>query len=146
MTSNVSNSQALISQDPTNQSKFIIEGAETIQLKKASTTESRFDWGKYFVEEVAIENAKIVDRMDINFFSWLINKGVKINFSEAAPSVSPPILPELTSQLNYLHKKNIKVMTGSSITIPIAQGPRGFQEAKAAYFACDRLGFKIKFC
>lgn len=156
MASAISSSNKFIYRDADDDSHVIVEGKNTnaeqktkvegdkvVQLRKARTEESGFNWSDGSVKKVTLSNVMIVDDMDINCLEWFLISKIQINFSESALSVSPFSLSRFTKRMESLTERKVKAVSGSIIIIPGSVG--GYCKhgnSMDALSACEKVGFK----
>lgn len=108
-----------------------------VQLRKAGTKESGFNWSDERIKNVVMRGLLIFDDMDMACLNWFMERGIKIMASESK------ISPDAFSLLHELVKCGSKAVEGSSITIPSISGYSGSARTDLAKAACEGLGFTV---
>lgn len=117
------------------------DGERAVQLRKARTEESTFDWGDRRITAVVAKEVVIYDDIDIRCLRWFIAAEKTIDFSKAF--LSPDALGMFISMCEELGEMKMKVKVGSSIHMPY---PRRYTEGQLnidANRAAEAIGFKI---
>ncbi len=60
--------------------KTIFQDSGEVQLRRARTEESGFDWAAHKIVEVRLKDIIIYDDIDVSVLSWLIIKNIKVVF------------------------------------------------------------------
>lgn len=123
--------------------KTVLEDGEAIQLRRARSEESNYDWFDKKISQVIIKKVLVYDEIDMKCLVFFIKTSIKINASEIF--VAPRILNLLIGTFNNLHAWKIKVVEGSSIAIPQLNGLTGMSETTSAEAACEKLGFTVMY-
>lgn len=116
-----------------------IDGYDVVQLRKARTEESKFDWNGRNIQEVKMSGVLIYDAVDVACLSWFVEKGIKVDCSEA--KISPDALRNLISSFNDLNERNIVAIPGSTISLPLMGGFTGRGLTTSAEALCKEIGF-----
>lgn len=121
--------------------KTTLSDGSAVQLRRARTEESGFDWFRGTIKKVVAKNVLIYDGIDIACLNWFIETKVEVDLSDAY--VSHCALDNLVEMVNDLKRRKIKVIEGSSIGIPILGGFSGMGRSEEAKYACESIGFKV---
>lgn len=121
--------------------KTTIDGDSVVLLYSASQQESNFDWTGKTIKEVVIDDILIYDASDVACLAWFIYNNIKIDLSKSF--VSPDALGHLNGMCDSLALRNMKVVKGSSITLPIINGLSGMSRTDAARMKCEKIGFTV---
>jgi hypothetical protein len=118
------------------------DGEHGVQLSRAQTSESNFDWHKKNIKEVVLDNIIVYDESDVQCLVWFIHQSIKINMSKGF--VSEPALSMLIRDVTRLVNSNVRVIEGSSIRLPyIGGGFREYSTTEEAATICQQIGFKV---
>ena len=124
-----------------NATKTLLEGNTVVKLSSARQEESGFNWLGRKISEVTMSRVLIYDDLDVDCLCWFIISGIKLDLSHLF--VSPVALNSLNSLLDNLKERNIKVVEGSTITLPIVSGGMGYGSCVVAEMKCTSIGFKV---
>lgn len=117
------------------------DGGIGVQLRRARTEESRFNWFGRTIKEVVVVNAIIYDDIDMQCMRWFIENRIKIDLSKS--HVAPDALDGLEACCERLKSRKISVVKGSSIHLPMMQGYSGIARASRARACCKEIGFEV---
>jgi len=118
---------------------FGCEG-KAVQLRRARTEESEFNWDDFRIKSVIAKNILVYDGVDVNCLCWFISRNIKLDLSQSF--ISPLALDALQCGFEPLKRLGVKVVEGSSIPVPMMQGFSGIGRASAFSSACQEIGFK----
>ena len=119
--------------------KSRFDDGEAVQLRRARSEESGFNWLDGSIKKVVAKNLLIYDAIDIACLNWFIRTKIEIDFTNAY--VSPDALNILQDMIAELKESGIKVVPGSSIRLPICGGYSGMGRSEGALYGCKSIGF-----
>lgn len=118
-----------------------IDGVAVVQLQRARSEDSGFDWNGRKIQEVKISGVLVYDRVDVACLCWFVEKGIKLDLSQSF--VSPDALEDLKEGFDLLKKCNVNAVTGSIIPIPIMGGFTGAGRSADARHLSESIGFQV---
>lgn len=116
------------------------DGGSAVQLRRARQEESGFNWNGLNVKKVILKNVLIYDEIDVKCVAWFIASGILIDGKDAF--LSPDACEIFESEMKSLIERNIKVVEGSTIHIPVMQGYSGMGSTGAVDAIARKIGFK----
>lgn len=110
-----------------------------VQLRKARTEESGFNWKlKLPIDEVIVKNVVVYDEYDIGCVAWFIENKIKIDLTNAY--IFPKCMGKLITTFNDLKRSGFTVIKGSAINVQLSDEMILSQVVKAV---AEKIGFIV---